>query len=99
MLIFYAYSDVVGVWQFWFGFGVLVREFFYVVCTIFGLYARPAFLLFSPAMADWHERLLYFAMPEKFVVVVCWPATRRRTVAILFIFATDICGVLALIFG
>lgn len=99
MLAFYAYSDLLGPLQFALGFVVLGREMLYFSVTGAGLLRKPTFLLFSPYLADWRDRTLYFAMPEKFVLTVCCSVRAVWSLAILAIFAADLCGVLALIIG
>eukprot|EP00746_Dinoflagellata_sp_MGD_P138555 gnl/MRDRNA2_/MRDRNA2_72186_c0_seq2.p1 gnl/MRDRNA2_/MRDRNA2_72186_c0~~gnl/MRDRNA2_/MRDRNA2_72186_c0_seq2.p1 ORF type:complete len:280 (+),score=21.80 gnl/MRDRNA2_/MRDRNA2_72186_c0_seq2:85-924(+) len=69
-VVFYAYSDVLSGLQLLLGLAVLGREALYVLFTLLAMLLCPAYLLFSPVRAQKRDAFMYFAMPEKFVVIV-----------------------------
>lgn len=74
-IVFLAYQEFMGCWQWWFGLLVCVREAVYVAVTLLGVAYMPVFLLFQPNRMKLHDQypqlfgieLVYFATPKYLV--------------------------------
>lgn len=97
-LVLWSFSEDIGEWQFRLGFCVGMREGIYFVLTNVGLATCPAYLLFSPARAEWPQLITYIVAPEKWLCIVCMWDDRGQVLFVTSVFM-DMCAIGALIIG